>query len=207
MVIYSGDMSETEEPGPARPKRKIDARSLRGLAHPLRMKLLQLLRMDGPATATGLAGRLGENTGTTSWHLRQLAEHGFIEEDPERGSRRERWWRAVDESTVLEGEEFINDPDTRGPLQIVLHQWLDHTYTRAAAFLAEVDQWDREWHSATTMSDWDGLRLTPDRLRALNRELFAVVERHREASDPDEPGAEQVIVQIQSFPRRRRGES
>ncbi|HEY9392067.1 MAG TPA: winged helix-turn-helix domain-containing protein [Mycobacteriales bacterium] len=200
-------MTEMQQPEQGRPKRKIDARSLRGLAHPLRMQLLQLLRLDGPATATGLARRLGENTGTTSWHLRQLAEHGFIEEDPERGNRRERWWRAVNESTVLSGGEFLDDPDTRGPLQVVLHEWLNQTYTRAAAFLAEADQWDREWHTAATMSDWDDLHLTPDRLRALNEELFAVVERHRAAGDPDEPGAEQVIVQLQSFPRRRRTET
>ena len=196
-----------QQPEQGRPKRKIDARSLRGLAHPLRMQLLQLLRLDGPATATGLARRLGENTGTTSWHLRQLAEHGFIEEDPDRGNRRERWWRAVNESTVLRGGEFLDDPETRDALETVVGEWLDHNHARAATFLTEADQWDHDWHTAATMSDWDDMRLTPDRLRALNEELFAVVERHRAAGDPDEPGAEQVIVQLQSFPRRRRTET
>ena len=73
---------------------RLDARTLRALAHPLRIRLLGLLRGEGPATATGLAQRVGETSGTTSWHLRQLAEHGFVEDDPERGQGRERWWRA-----------------------------------------------------------------------------------------------------------------
>lgn len=199
-------MTESEETPRQRPKRVIDARSLRGLAHPLRMKLLQLLRLDGPATATGLAARLGENTGTTSWHLRQLAEHGFIEEDADRGSGRERWWRAVDESTVLRGPEFLDDPDTRGPLQVVLHEYLNHSFGLAAAFLAEADRWAPEWLSASTMSDWDNLRLTPDRLRQLNEELTATVDRYRDSAEPD-PGSEPVIVQLQSFPRHRRAGS
>ena len=71
---------------------ELDARTLRAIAHPLRMRMLGILRTEGPATATSLAARLGESSGTTSWHLRQLAEHGFIEEDSERGNRRDRWW-------------------------------------------------------------------------------------------------------------------
>ena len=52
-----------------------------------------------PATATTLATRLGLNTGATSYHLRQLAQHGFIVEDAERGNARDRWWRAAHQST------------------------------------------------------------------------------------------------------------
>src|SRR5690242_18100440 len=75
--------------------RKLDARSLRGLAHPLRMQLLDALRFGGPATASQLAEKLGESSGATSYHLRQLAAHGFVADDPERGKGRERWWKAV----------------------------------------------------------------------------------------------------------------
>ncbi len=56
--------------------------------------MLQTLRRGGPATATVLARALGENTGATSYHLRVLAEHGFVEDDPDLGHGRERWWRA-----------------------------------------------------------------------------------------------------------------
>src|SRR6476620_8214174 len=75
------------------------AAGLRALSHPTRLKMLMLLRLEGPATATSLAGKLQLNTGATSYHLRQLAEHGFIEEDAERGDARDRWWKAAHEST------------------------------------------------------------------------------------------------------------
>lgn len=62
--------------------RKLDAHSLRGLAHPLRIRLLGDLRLHGPATASQLAERLGESSGATSYHLRQLAAYGFVEDAP-----------------------------------------------------------------------------------------------------------------------------
>ena len=81
----------------------LDARSLRGLAHPVRLKVLGRLREGGPSTATALAAELGESSGVTSYHLRQLAQYGFVvEDDTPRASRRERWWRAAHRTTVLE---------------------------------------------------------------------------------------------------------
>src|SRR3712207_3008308 len=61
--------------------------------------MLGLLRVDGPATATTLATRLGLNTGATSYHLRQLAQHGLIVDDESRGNGRERWWKAAHRAT------------------------------------------------------------------------------------------------------------
>src|SRR5436189_6154077 len=75
---------------------------LRALAHPTRLKMLGMLRIDGPATATSLATRLGINTGQTSYHLRQLAQHGFVVDDLERGNGRERWWMAAHQSTLAD---------------------------------------------------------------------------------------------------------
>lgn len=72
-----------------------DPRALKAVAHPLRVRLLGELRTNGPATATELAGRLGESSGATSYHLRQLARYGFVEADPDRRDRRERRWRAI----------------------------------------------------------------------------------------------------------------
>ncbi|KPC66541.1 winged helix-turn-helix domain-containing protein [Streptomyces chattanoogensis] len=83
----------------------LDAKGLRALAHPVRGQLVGLLRKYGPSTATRLAGRLGVNPGTASYHLRQLGAAGFVEEDAERANARERWWRSVHQSTCF------NDPD------------------------------------------------------------------------------------------------
>src|SRR5579875_2309358 len=73
--------------------------ALRGVVHPIRLRLLQLLQDDGPATASGLSARIGQSSGVASYHLRVLADHGFIAEDTERGNARERWWRPVRRST------------------------------------------------------------------------------------------------------------
>lgn len=193
-------------PRPAKPTRRLDARSLRGLAHPLRMNLLELLSLDGPATATGLAERLGENTGTVSWHLRHLAEHGFIEEETGRGTKRERWWRRADAANELNTADFRDDPGTRGALSVYLHELLQQYFSRVATYIAE--DWDDRWRSAGTLSDRSDLRMTPEQLKALNTELMAVIARHTPAPDDEPaPDALPVVVQLQSFPRKQRGDA
>jgi DNA-binding transcriptional ArsR family regulator len=177
--------------------RRLDARGLKALAHPLRVRMLGTLRSDGPATATQLAQRLGESTGTTSWHLRQLAEHGFIEEDPERGTKRDRWWRARTRYTQLAVADFAEQPELLDTLGIYLQSVLEQQFRRAADFIEHGDQYLPKWQDAATFSDWS-LRLDPAGLQALNTELEAVIERHRGA----EPvaGAEAVHLQLHAFP-------
>src|SRR5260370_18706802 len=70
-----------------------EVRAIRALAHPLRLKLLDLLRFEGPSTATLLARHSGESSGATSYHLRLLARYGYVEEAPRTGHP-ERWWRS-----------------------------------------------------------------------------------------------------------------
>lgn len=178
---------------------KLDARTLRGLAHPLRMQILGLLRTEGPATATSLAARLGESTGTTSWHLRCLADYGFIEEDTARGNRRDRWWRSAHEATYIPVAELIEDPETAGALAVFQHGQLDAYYRKAATFVSQAPTWSREWMNASDLSDWQ-LSLTPAEAKRLHEEINEVVERYRREKRPsDEP----VSVQLQVFPRRR----
>jgi DNA-binding transcriptional ArsR family regulator len=80
---------------PLQPNEVRDVEALRVLAHPMRQRILRYLRQAGPATSTTLAQELGENSGIMSYHLRQLAEHGFVQEVAERGRGRERWWQVT----------------------------------------------------------------------------------------------------------------
>jgi DNA-binding transcriptional ArsR family regulator len=178
---------------------ELDARLLRGLAHPLRGRMLGILRTEGPATASGLAARLGESSGTTSWHLRQLAELGFIVQDTERGNRRERWWRAAHEFTTVRAERFLDDPDTADALDVFQHELVSTYYRHAAGFVAQARTWSRDWVEASGLSDVE-LPLTPEELTELRDELHAVVLRYRREA---RPGDEAVTVQLQLFPRRR----
>ena len=173
-----------------------DLAGLRALSHPVRLRMLGLLRSEGPATATTLALRLDLNTGATSYHLRQLAQHGFIEEDTERGNARDRWWRAAHDSTRTNFRQAVEptDHDTvEGYLRAVAMLYGDRL--RAAVeelrFLPEV------WQRVGTLSDWE-ISLTPARAEALVQALAKIIE---ETPDTDEDGAAQFVVNLNAFPR------
>lgn len=178
-----------------------DPRTIRALAHPLRLRLLGLLRHEGPGTATSLAEAVGEAPSLVSYHLRQLASHGFIEEAPERArDGRERWWRAAHEFTSWSSVDFLDTPERRGADLALRREILRLYVERLEAFLDEEPAWGTDWADAAHSSDYV-LRLTPDQLRALSAELHAVVGRYRGL---DEDSAEQVQVILHAFPRRGR---
>ncbi|WP_112468932.1 ArsR/SmtB family transcription factor [Streptomyces triticisoli] len=179
----------------------LDAKGLRALAHPVRVQLVGLLRKYGPSTATRLAERLGVNSGTASYHLRQLGAAGFVEEDTERGNARERWWRSVHRTT------WFNDPELaeREPETALAYlQSVAAGYTlRTQQTLNGLQTMPRAWRGTFDMSDW-ALRLTPEETVALGRELQAVIARYRrdvpETAAHAPEGAERVAVITQILP-------
>ncbi|SER30403.1 ArsR/SmtB family transcription factor [Actinokineospora terrae] len=175
---------------------RVGADTLKVIAHPLRMRMLGVLRAHGPNTATGLAAWLGESSGTTSWHLRQLADAGFIEQDTERGNRRERWWRAAQDVTQVQSHTMPDDPETQDAYNTFLSALIDLGHERAARYIRTRHQLPQEWLHVSELSDWR-LSMTPDELRELAVELNEVVERYRRT--PAE-GDETVTVQMQLFP-------
>lgn len=99
------------------PTDRLGASALKAFTHPLRMALLSALQ-EGPATATMLARRLGESSGQTSYHLRQLERHGLVEDDPAHVGGRERWWRAV--GFTVDGGAMLADPATTTQAQALV---------------------------------------------------------------------------------------
>ena len=175
-----------------------DPAALRALAHPLRLRLLATLRVDGPATASILARRLGESSGATSYHLRTLARHGFVEDDDARGNGRERWWRAAHGGTAWS----LGEDD---PARLEAGRGLTRQVARDHArwverFVDEVTEWPRQWREAVGISDrW--ATLTPERLRALGEEVAQVIERYAdEPSTGDD--AERVVIVFDAVPHR-----
>lgn len=83
---------------------ELDARGMRALAHPVRVRILGELQRGGPSTATRLSPVVGATPSVTSWHLRHLAEHGMVRDAAEHGSGRERWWEAVSRGYRLTAE-------------------------------------------------------------------------------------------------------
>jgi predicted ArsR family transcriptional regulator len=161
--------------------------------------MLMLLRLEGPATATRLAQQLKLNTGATSYHLRQLAEHGFIVEDTERGDGRDRWWKAGHQSTRanLTARSEDEDETTEAYLQTVALMYTETLmqYASEHRFLPAA------WRSASTTSDWH-LRLTADRAEELVTELIEVIDRWGDREDPEgTPGAGDFVINLNAFPR------
>jgi DNA-binding transcriptional ArsR family regulator len=176
-------------------EKKLDPVSLRGLAHPLRVRILGLLRERGPANATSLAAMLRQSTGAISYHLRQLAAYGFIVEDPDsaRGGR-ERWWRSAHQGTLLEEEVASHTPEvTEAYLRAVAALYAD----RVDRWLNEAASLPEEWQPVATLSDWR-LSLTPQEAQELHDEVIRLAGRYRR----DEPGApgERFYFQVQLMP-------
>ena len=178
---------------------RLDHRQVRVLAHPLRTRLLGALRVKGPATATDLAALLDTNTGATSYHLRQLAEVGLVVEERDRGTGRQRWWRAAHDVTNWENTDFDDDPDARAAIEWIQAEQIRRFVEHAERWFAVRDQWSPQWRDAFGMSDVF-LTIPAARLEALKAELWQVFERYRAEADPDEPGAEQVQIFLTALP-------
>lgn len=193
-------MNEPQEPqGPQ--VRSLDARSLRGLAHPLRIQLLDALRFGGPATASQLAEKLGESSGATSYHLRQLAAHGFIEDAPERGKGRERWWKAVHKGLSFD-DALLTDasPEVRGAADLYLHEVATAQTRDLSTWLGNRLTWPQEWNRTWDMSSAT-LRLTPELTQELVEKMHALVETYRDrAVDEDDADTAQVRIHTRAFP-------
>lgn len=181
----------------------VDVRRLRALAHPLRTQIYDALT-TGPATASGLAERLGESSGATSYHLRQLAEHGFVEEVPGLGTGRERWWQIASGLRLLRSDPSLG-PAAREAVDVFAEEWLRLRFRAAAEYRARAragleDAWRGKAGDTTQL-----FFMAPDELAAMTRELGEVLERWdercgRDRSDaPD--GARVVELQLRAFPR------
>ncbi|WP_162605471.1 ArsR/SmtB family transcription factor [Jiangella ureilytica] len=190
---------------PEAPRRRIDATTLRGLAHPLRVQLYDALVTYGPATATLLSERFGESSASTSYHLRQLAKHGFVEEDPARGVGRERFWRAYPGGSELDRYD-LSDGANGEAARLVVDEFQRAQSARLEHWLAVgYQQVPREWGEAT-MNSTAHLRLLPEELARLSAELTAVVDAWRDTvaeresvGDPAD-GSRIVEVQVRTFP-------
>ncbi len=180
----------------------VDARTIKGLTHPLRVELLGLLREHGPSTATELGRRTGQSSGVTSYHLRQLAQYGFVEEDPGRGTRRERWWRARHRGTYF--DPFVEDATTRAAGQEFLRAIARTNAERLMRFVdgmsTYVEAMGPGWEHAATLSD-ASFWLTAEESTRLTEELDELLMRYRRDAEAPREGRARVFVQYQVLPQ------
>lgn len=184
-------------------KRIDDVETLRAFAHPLRMKLLGKLRVDGPATASELGRHLGESSGSTSYHLRQLERFGFVVDDADQPSKRERRWRAAHDITTWYSGDFAGSEAGRAADRVIREQQLRHLLDRVERWQAEQHEWSPEWLDAAGHSDLP-LFLRSEDVKTLTDELEAVITRYVENPRPaDDPDAAHVSLHLLTIPFRQ----
>lgn len=179
-------------------KFEMDAITLKALAHPMRVQILRILQLRDRVSVTSLAAELGETTGATSYHLRQLARRSLVEQcDAPGGASRQRWWRMAIDQIHMTGFEFMANDDTREAAGFLLREYSSDRSRRLANWYATATEWPAAWQRAS--SDADGrLELNPKQTRALADELAAVVARYHELKPGR--GARKVDVQYAVFP-------
>jgi predicted ArsR family transcriptional regulator len=186
----------------AAPKRTVtltDPRALRALAHPTRMKLVGLLRRHGPITATQAGALLGEVPASASFHLRQLAKYGLVEEAPG-GKGRERPWQATARFTSWSG--VGGGPQMQAAAQLLSSVVADRYHEMFIEWLEQRSEEPIEWQEAAHQSDFP-LYVTAEELRDLGERLVAELEPYldRTADPAQRPVGSRMVTVIQlAFP-------
>jgi hypothetical protein len=181
------------------PRELRDPQAFRALAHPLRLTLLELMTREGSLTATRAAELTGESTASCSFHLRQLANYGFVEEAPG-GRGRERPWRRA--YSAARWADIQPDAATAAAAEELSSLLLQRYFGWVERYVRIRDSFPAEWREAAHASDtW--LFLTLEEFQQLDRDLRALLARHMDRTlDPERrpEGSLPVLALAFSFP-------
>jgi DNA-binding transcriptional ArsR family regulator len=176
-----------------------DLRALGALAHPDRGRLMDALTVHGPSTTSALADALGLATGSVSHHLKVLVEVGLVERAEPGTDRRQSRWRRVGGALRWSPGDFRGRPAGEAAARASASVRLQRDFERARDFLATAEP---PWEDAASVGQY-WMRLTPDELAQLGRELDELLQRWRRREVPDD-GAERrpVIALVRAFPTK-----
>jgi DNA-binding transcriptional ArsR family regulator len=187
--------------------RAIGPEELKALAHPLRMAMYDYLSEHGSATASQLGRHLGESSGQTSYHLRQLEKHGFVEDDPAHERGRDRWWRAVGYS--VDGRDMLRDPRTADAANALLQGVVAERAQVLSRWMLTGDA--PEWEEAA-LNDRTTADLTLEELHevvnGVQEIVDGVVKRAKELKAAgDAEGRRRVRIYFDALPLPREDET
>ena len=154
--------------------RVTDPKALRALAHPLRLSLIGLLRTEGPLTATKAGELLGESSASMSFHLRQLAKYGLVEE-ASGGQGRERPWRATKLFTDV--PTVTGDPKVAAASALMRGVLAENYFASVRRWLAVRDDEPEEWQRAAQFGD-TMIYVTADELAELGRQYDELTDQY-----------------------------
>jgi DNA-binding transcriptional ArsR family regulator len=151
-----------------------DPRALRAVAHPTRLALVGLLRREGPLTATQAGVLVRESPASCSFHLRQLAKYGLVEEAGG-GTGRERPWKAT--ALFTRWPNVAASPEQALAAQLLSSVVAERYFERVLEWLERKPGEPPEWQKAAQFGDTI-LYLTAGELADLGRDVAALVERY-----------------------------
>ena len=167
---------------PAEPRQVIsDARTIRALAHPLRVTLLEVIRREGEITATRAAELLDESPGNMSWHLQTLAKYGFVEESG-KGRGRSRPWRVSSNSQRF--DTSMADPESAAAGEALERTVMERNYDRMRDWWSQRPHYPRKWRRAAFVAQ-SLTYLTDAELAAISDEIHAIYSRYPDRTDPE----------------------
>jgi DNA-binding transcriptional ArsR family regulator len=195
-------MTTDETSGRGRPRsvELRDARALRALAHPTRLKLVGLLRLQGPLTATQAARELGETPQRCTFHLGQLAKYGLVEEAGG-GRGRERPWRAT--AFFTSWPNVMTEQEAAAAGQLLESVVAELHFEAVMGWIERKDEEPQEWQEAAQLND-TVLYLTPGELEELGRDIWSLFEPYMargERADVRPEGARPVTILNLAYPR------
>ena len=194
-------MSESRDqeraPEAAAPYRFENPRSIRALAHPARLAIIDALAAGEELTATQCAELTGLSPSATAYHLKLLEQYGFAETAPPRPDRRERPWRASGRPTVVDLD--TSTPAGASAAAAVWAAHIDATRAIGVEFTEAGPAEPEEWRDAA-LNNAD-LWLTAEEFQRVAEELAAVLKPYRGRTRP--AGSRRVRVMNVVVPRRR----
>lgn len=172
--------------------------SLRALAHPVRVTLIEALAVHGSLTATQASDLVGESPSNCSFHLRQLARFGMIEQAEPVG--RERPWQIADGGIAVDTDALV-DAEFSAAAAAVNEMWVARQAAAETEWVRRSGQEDRSWQLAA-FSEFLVRWLTVEELADLQQEVDQLVRRYGERRDPATrpPGARPIRMYVSGFP-------
>ncbi len=150
-----------------------DPKTLRALTHPVRLALLEALALEGPLTATAAGELIGESPTTCSFHFRQLAKSGFVEE-AEAGPGRLRPWKIV--NVGMQFSDVTEDAETSVAAKSLESMVFDRAMSRLASFINSKSSFPKDWQEASQNVETI-LWVSPAELEAVTQEVLGVFNR------------------------------
>jgi hypothetical protein len=166
---------------------------MRALAHPLKWTLMDVLLTEGAATSTRCAELTGESQANCSFHLRQLARYGLVEEAPST-SKKERPWRLT---TVDQSWSRVQpDPDRAAAAAELERVFVQHEFATLMRWVAAAPAYGDEWQRASMRAGaiaW----LTADELAGLREEIEELMLTYRDrVTDPAKRPAGSRLIRL-----------